>query len=83
MYNINGKFLFKIEGPNNGRGDGFQYLMDFAVSQEEAEILAIDYNARKIFVFDSLGEFKKAIKDKEIPYISEDNDCDILKRDLS
>jgi hypothetical protein len=62
VYNINGKFLFKIDGPNNGHGDGFQYLMDFAVSQEEEEILAIDYNARKIFVFNSLGEFKKAIK---------------------
>lgn len=62
VFDLNGKFLHKIEGSNNGYNERFEYLMDFAVSKVSKDVVTIDYNARKLYLFDSLGKMKKEVK---------------------
>jgi hypothetical protein len=62
VFGLDGKFLYKIDGPNNGYAERFEYLMDFAISEVSKDVVTIDYNARKLYLFDSLGRLKKEFK---------------------
>lgn len=57
-----GNFKFAIKELNNDQGEQFEYLRDIAWDKYNKELLVVDSNANKIYIYDNQGNYLKTIK---------------------
>jgi len=64
LFDRNGKGLKKIKRQGQG-GEEYTFALGITLDDDRAEIFVNDNNARKILVYDLVGNFKRSFKHKE------------------